>query len=145
MATKTRAARTTATAVKAGKAANDARTNPYVQRFVEDPELRENVREAIEHARKAYKRLNNGKGPAKALMEDKKLQKELHAASEHLKDAGVSLRGKRRKRRGRRLFFLMVVGAIAFVALNEGARKTLMDKVFGAEEEFEYTSTTSPA
>jgi hypothetical protein len=143
MATKTKAARTTA--VKAGKAANEARTNPYLQRFVEDPELRDNVREAIEHARKAYKRLNNGKGPAKALMEDKKLQKELHAASEHLKDAGVSLRGKRRKRRGRKLFFLMVIGAIAFVALNEGARKTLMDKVFGAEEEFEYTSTTSPA
>ena len=45
MATRTQAARTTA--VKAGKAANDARTNPYVQRFVEDPELRENVREAI--------------------------------------------------------------------------------------------------
>ena len=82
MATRTKAARTTA--LKAGKAANDARTNPYVQRFVEDPELRDNVREAIEHARKAYKRLNNGKGPAKALMEDKKLQKELRAASENL-------------------------------------------------------------
>ena len=46
---------------------------------------------------------------------------------------------------GRKLFFLVVIGAIAFVALNEGARKSLMDKVFGAEEEFEYTSTTSPA
>ena len=145
MATTTRAARTTATALKAGKAASEARTNPYVQRFVEDPELRDNVRDAIEHARKAYKRLNNGKGPAKALMEDKKLQKELRAASEHLKDAGETLRGKRKKHRGRKLFFLMVIGAIAFVALNEGARKSLMDKVFGAEEEFEYTSTTSPA
>ena len=143
MATKTKAARTTA--VKAGRAANDARTNPYVQRFVEDPELRDNVREAIEHARKAYKRLNNGKGPAKALLEDKKLQKELRAASENLRDAGETLRGKRKKRRGRKLFFFLVIGAIAFVALNEGARKSLMDKVFGAEEEFEYTSTTSPA
>jgi len=143
MATKTKAARNTA--VKAGRAANDARTNPYVQRFVEDPELRDNVREAIEHARKAYKRLNNGKGPAKALMEDKKLQKELRAASENLRDAGETLRGKRKKRRGRKLFFFLVIGAIAFVALNEGARKSLMDKVFGAEEEFEYTSTTSPA
>ena len=78
-------------------------------------------------------------------MEDKKLQKELRAASENLKDAGETLRGKKRRHRGRKLFFLVVVGAIAFVALNEGARKTLMDKVFGAEEEFEYTSTTSPA
>ena len=40
---------------------------------------------------------------------------------------------------------MALVGAIAFVLLNEGTRKTLMDKVFGAEEEFEYTSTTSPA
>jgi hypothetical protein len=143
MATRTKAARTTA--VKAGKAANEARTNPYVQRFVEDPELRENVRDAIEHARKAYKRLSNGKGPAKALMEDKKLQKELRAASENLRDAGETLRGKRRRRRGRKLLFVALVGALAFVLLNEGTRKTLMDKVFGAEEEFEYTSTTSPA
>jgi hypothetical protein len=131
--------------VKAGKAANEARTNPYVQRFVEDAELRDNVREAIEHARKAYKRLSNGKGPAKALMEDKKLQKELRAASENLRDAGDTLRGKRRKHRGRKLLFVALVGALAFVLLNEGTRKTLMDKVFGAEEEFEYTSTTSPA
>jgi hypothetical protein len=142
MATKTTAR---ATAQKAGKAAVDARTNPYVQRFVEDPELRENVREAIEHARKAYKRLSNGKGPAKALMEDKKLQKELRAASENLQSAGDSLRGKKRRHRGRRLFFVALVGAVAFVLVNEGARKTLMDKMFGAEEEFEYTSTTSPA
>jgi hypothetical protein len=62
-----------------------------------------------------------------------------------LKDAGETLRGKRRKHRGRRLLFVAVIGAITFVLLNEGARKTLMDKVFGAEEEFEYTSTTSPA
>jgi hypothetical protein len=142
MATKTKAARVTA---QAGKAAVDARTNPYVQRFVEDPELRDNVREAIEHARKAYKRLSNGKGPAKALMEDKKLQKELRAASENLQSAGESLRGKKRRHRGRRLFFVALVGAVAFVLVNEGARKTLMDKLFGAEEEFEYTSTTSPA
>ena len=142
MATRTKAAKATAT--KAGKAAVDARNNPYVQRFVEDPELRDNVREAIEHARKAYRRLNNGKGPAKALMEDKKLQKELRAASENLKDAGDSLRGKKRRHRGRKLFFLAIIGAITFVMLNEGARKTLMDKIFGAEEEFEYTSTTSP-
>jgi hypothetical protein len=143
MATRTKAARTTA--VKAGKAANEARTNPYVQRFVEDPELRENVREAIDHARKAYRRLSNGKGPAKALMEDKKLQKELRAASENLRDARETLVGKKRRHRGRKLLFVALVGALAFVLLNEGTRKTLMDKVFGAEEEFEYTSTTSPA
>jgi hypothetical protein len=39
---------------------------------------------------------------------------------------------------------LAVVGAAAFLIVNEGARKALLDRVFGAEEEFEYTSTTSP-
>ena len=143
MATRTRAARTTAT--KAGKAAVDARSNPYVQRFIDDPELRDNVREAIDHARVAYKRMSNGKKPAKALMEDRKLQKELRGAADSLKEAGDHLRGKKRRHRGRKLFALMILGGIAFIILNEGARKTLMDRIFGAEEEFEYTSTTSPA
>jgi hypothetical protein len=143
MATRTKAAKTTAT--KAGKAAAGARSNPYVQRFVEDPELRDNVRDAIEHARVAYKRMSNGKKPAKALMEDRKLQKELREAADSLKEAGDSLRGKKRKRRGRKLLLLVMIGAVAFIVLNEGARKALMDRIFGAEEEFEYTSTTSPA
>ena len=142
MAAKTKAAKTTAR--KAGKAAAGARTNPYVQRFVEDPELRDNVRAAVDHARHAYKRLSNGKGPAKALMEDRKLHKELHKTADSLKEAGDQLRGKRKKHRGRKLLMLAVLGAAAFLIVNEGARKALLDRVFGAEEEFEYTSTTSP-
>ena len=39
---------------------------------------------------------------------------------------------------------LAVLGAAAFLIVNEGARKALLDRIFGAEEEFEYTSTTSP-
>ena len=37
---------------------------------------------------------------------------------------------------------LAVLGAAAFLIVNEGARKALLDRIFGAEEEFEYTSTT---
>lgn len=143
MAAKSKAAKTTAR--KAGKAAVGARENPYVQRFIEDPELRDNVRAAVDHAQQAYKRLSNGKRPAKALMDDKKLHKELRATSASLKEAGDQLRGKRRKRgRGRKLLLLAMLGAAAFLIVNEGARKALLDKIFGAEEEFEYTSTTSP-
>ena len=93
MAARTKAAKTTAR--KAGKAAAGARANPYVQRFIEDPELRDNVRAAVDHARQAYKRLSNGKGPAKALMEDRKLHKELRKTADSLKEAGEQLRGKR--------------------------------------------------
>jgi hypothetical protein len=142
MAAKTKAARTTAR--KAGKAAAGARANPYVQRFIEDPELRDNVRAAVDHARHAYKRMSNGKGPAKTLMEDRKLHKELRRTADSLKEAGEQLRGKRRKHRGRKLLMLAVLGAAAFLIVNEGARKALLDKIFGAEEEFEYSSTTTP-
>ena len=95
MAARTKAAKTTAR--KAGKAAAGARTNPYVQRFIEDPELRDNVRAAVDHARHAYKRMSNGKGPAKALMEDRKLHKELRKTADSLKEAGDQLRGKRKQ------------------------------------------------
>jgi hypothetical protein len=142
MAAKTKAARTTAR--KAGKAAAGARTNPYLQRFVEDPELRDNVRAAVDHAQKAYKRMSNGKAPAKALMEDRKLHRELHKTADSLREAGDQLRGKRKKHRGRKLLMLAVLGAAAFLVINEGARKALLDRIFGAEEEFEYTSTTTP-
>ena len=145
MPTTTKDARNTAR--KAGKAAAGARNNPYVQRLIDDPELRENVRQAFDSARHAYKRMNNGKPPAKALMEDKKIHRDLRDASESLREAADQLRGKRRKRkhRLRRLMLLAIVGGIVALAVSEGARKTVLDKLFGAEEEFEYTSSTSPA
>jgi len=144
MATRTKAARSTA--VKAGKAAAEARTNPYVQRLIEDPELRDNLRDAIDSARHAYKRMHNGKPPTKALMEDKKLQRDLRDATSSLREAADQIRGKRRKRHwGRRLLMLGVVATAAILIVSEDARKSLLDKLFGAEEEFEYTSTTTPS
>ena len=143
MAARTKAARKTAG--KAGKAAAQARTNPYVQRFIEDPELRDNVRSAFESGRKALKRMQNGKGPARALVEDRKLQKELRETADSLKQAADQARGKRRsKHRGRKLLMLLVLGAAAALILSEGTRKAVLDRVFGAEEEFEYTSSTAP-
>ena len=136
-------------AAKAGAgaigAAQAARSNPYVQRMVEDEELRTNLRTAFESAKKAYERMSNGKGPAKALLEDKKTQRELREAATSLREAADSLRGakakKKRRRRGRVL--LLVVAAGAALALSEGLRKKVLDALFGAEEEFEYSSTTT--
>jgi adenylosuccinate synthase len=139
---KKKAAKAGAGAVAAGKA---ARSNPYVQRLVEDDHLRENLRTAYESARKAYERMSNGKGPVKALTDDKKTQKELKEAATSLREAAESLRGakakKKRRRRGRVL--LLIVGVGAALALSEGLRKKVLDALFGAEEEFEYTSTTT--
>ena len=127
--------------------AHEARSNPYVQRLIEDPDLRDNVRAAYDHALAAYRRMSNGKPATKALMEDKKLQRELREASSSLRIAADQIRGKQRKRkhRGRRLVMLLLIGGALTIALSEGARKAVLDTLFGAEEEFEYTSTTSPA
>jgi hypothetical protein len=145
MAAKSKRARESAR--KAGEAASSLRSNPYVQRLIEDEELRDNIREAVDAARDAYVRIMNGKGPAKAIMEDKKVQKDLRVAAESLREASDQLRGKR-KRKGitlGRVLMIAVIGAIIAVLLSEDIRKALLDKLFGAEEEFEYTSTTSPA
>ena len=133
------------TAAKAGGAATAVRTSPYVQRLFEDEDLRDNIREAYEAARDAYARMANGKGPAKALMDDKKVQRDLRKAAESLREASDQLRGKR-ERKGMtfgRLLLLGLIGAIVVMVLSEDARKALMDKLFGAEEEFEYSSSTS--
>jgi adenylosuccinate synthase len=143
MAAKKKAAKAGAGAVAAGKA---ARSNPYVQRIVEDDDLRDNLRTAFESARKAYTRMANGKGPAKAVMEDKKVQKELKEAASSLREAADSLRGakKRKRRRRGRLLVLALVGTGLALVLSEGLRKKALDALFGAEEEFEYTATTTP-
>jgi hypothetical protein len=141
MAAKKKAAKAGAGAFAAGKA---VRSNPYVQRVMEDPELRENLRSAFESARKAYGRMN-GKGPVKAVTEDKKTQKELKDAAASLKEAADSLRGnKKKKSRKGRLFLLAVVGAGVALVASEGLRKKVLDALFGAEEEFEYTASTTP-
>ena len=140
MAAKKKAAKASAGAYAAGKA---VRSNEYVQRFIEDEELRENVRSAFVSAKKAYGRIN-GKGPVKAL-DDKKVQRELKEAANSLKDAADSLRGgKRRKRRKGRLLLIAFVGAGLALAVSEDLRKKALDALFGAEEEFEYTASTTP-
>jgi hypothetical protein len=139
---KKKAAKGAAGAVAAGKA---VASNEYVSRLVEDEELRDNLRTAYESARNAYSRMSNGKGPAKALLDDKKTQKELQNAASELKQAADAIRGgKKRKGKKRTGLLLVVVGAGLALALSEGLRKKVLDALFGAEEEFEYTSTTSP-
>jgi len=141
--TKTRA---TQTADRAADLYSTARENPYVQRLIEDDDLRDSLRSAFEAARGAYLRATgNGKGPVKAVTSDKKVQKDLRKAAESLQEASESIRSKPKRRKGGigRLLLIAIVGAVIALAVSEGARKAVLDALFGAEEEFEYTSTTS--
>jgi hypothetical protein len=136
---------------KAGKAAGaagsayaTARGNQYVQRYLEDEELRDNLRDAYEAARHAYGRITgNGKGPVKAVTSDKKVQRDLRNAADSLREASEQFRGRKRKGRFGKILLLGAVAGGVTLAVSENARKTVMDAIFGAEEEFEYTSTTS--
>ena len=143
---KKQAAQAGAGAVAAGKAVKD---NPYVRRIVEDEELRENVRTAFESARKAYARMSNGKVPARALLEDKRLHSEVGKALGAARDATISLT-KQRKRARKGLTFgrVLIVGAVGSgiaVATSEKLRSKVLDMLFGAEEEFQYTPPPNSA
>jgi hypothetical protein len=132
-------------AQKAQKAAMKARYNPYVKRIVEDEDLRDNLVQAYESARKAYSRLSNGKSPTTQIFDDKKLQKEIKKGAASVKDASMALREAPKKKRGGIGKFLVLGLATAGVALavSSDLRKKVLDTLFGAEEEFEYTSTTT--
>jgi hypothetical protein len=131
---------------KARQAAQQAGSNPYVRRFIEDEDLRASVKEAFDAAKHAYQRMSNGKGPVKALTDDKRVQRDLKTAAENLKEASERIQGKRKKRHPfRKLFVIAIVGGVLAIALNEDLRKSVLDRLFGAEEEFEYTSQTTAA
>ena len=132
---------------RAGDTAKSVASNPYVRRLLEDEELRQNIRVAFEAAKDAYARMSNGKGPAKAILDDKKVHRDLSQAAESFKDAADAIRGRRRGGGfglGKALL-VGIIGAALVLILSEDARNAVLDRLFGAEEEFEYTSTTTPA
>src|SRR3954465_11032089 len=129
-------ARGTTTAGKAADAYSAARSHPYVQRLIEDEQLRNNLRDAYGAARHAYGRVTKNGKPAQRLMDDKKVQRDLRSAADSLREASDQLRGRRRKRGGLgKLIVIGAVGAVVALALSESARKAVMDSLFGAEEE----------
>jgi hypothetical protein len=138
--------RATQTADRATELYSTARQNPYVQRLIEDEELRDSLKNAFEAARGAYTRATgNGHSPVKAVTSDKKVQKDLRSAAENLREASEHLRAPKKKKKsrlGRLILFGIVAGVIALI-VSEDARKTVLDALFGAEEEFEYTSASS--
>jgi hypothetical protein len=142
-------------AAKAAAAAQTAKDNPYLQRIIQDDELRDNMVVAFEAAKNAYGRLNKGKSPTKALVDDKKLHADLKRSADALRDASSALRQapksatptKSKKRKGGigRLLLVAIVGGVVAIAVSEGLRNKVLDALFGAEEEFDYTSNTTPA
>jgi hypothetical protein len=131
--------------------ANIAKSNPYIQRLIEDASLRDNVRSALDSTRSLYDRLTDGKASAKAVFEDKKVQADLRKTVEAVRDVTVALTEAPKERARKGMGFsrkVMIAGLGAGLALvgSEKLRSKVLDVLFGAEEEFEYTPPqTTPA
>jgi hypothetical protein len=127
------------------------KSNPYIHRLIEDAHLRDSIATAMDSSRSAYGRLANGRTPAK-LMEDKKLQRDLQVAFSAARDATTALveAPKKKARKGLtfgRVVIVATVGTGVAMVASEGLRSKVLDTLFGAEEEFEYTppANTTPA
>jgi hypothetical protein len=126
-------------------------SNPYVQSVVSDAKLRKNVSTAVSSGKKAYGRVAKGKSPI-ILLEDKKLHAELGRALGAARDATITLtqiqgrKARRRLNKGRVLIIVTATGVVV-IAANEKLRSKLLDVLFGAEEEFQYTppANSSPS
>ncbi|MGH2872530.1 MAG: hypothetical protein ACRDL5_08710 [Solirubrobacteraceae bacterium] len=135
-----------AVSFNAADLASITKTNPYIQRLIDDSTLRDNVRTALDSGRGAYDRLVSSKAPQRALLDDHKLQGELRRAAEAVRNAAMALSDapkhprptKRRKRRLGRRVAMLVVGAGLALTASESLRSKVLDMLFGAEEEFQY-------
>jgi hypothetical protein len=129
-----------------------AKDNPYIHRLIDDPSLRDRVKAAVDASKNVYERVSDAKTPAKALFDDKKVQADLRNAVEAIRDVTTALTEAPQKEAkkglsfGRTLLIAGVGGVLALVA-SEKLRSKVLDVLFGAEEEFEYTppATTPPA
>lgn len=124
--------------------ASFARSNPYIQQLVNDPKLRKQVQTAIRSSKSAYSRLNHGKVSARGVLEDKKLHQDLGRALGATRDVTIVVVNTKRKRARKRMglgrtMLLIGIGAALALAGSEQLRSKVLDLLFGAEEEFQYT------
>jgi len=127
-----------------GTAAYDA-VRPYVNRALQDDEIRTNVFRAWNAARKVYGELG-GEGPigaASKLSGKESVREDLDTTVKSLSEAIVRMSGKEPRKRGNWGFFLFLAGILVVLfnpATGVTTRKWLKDHLFGSEEEFDYST-----
>lgn len=115
---------------------------PYFDRALQDPELRDNVRNAYASARGLYDELvgNRGvTGVAKRVATDKDLQEELRSAIADLRSAADRVRGKQERKGHSGLVLLGLALAVVFNPFTgPQIRKWISERVFGETDGFTY-------
>jgi len=119
---------------------------PYVQRAIQDEELRENLRSAYATAREVYDELigNRGvSGVATKVANDKEIQDQLRSAIQDLRNAANRIQGQD-THKGRNSSLLLVgiaLGILFNPVTGPATRKKLADMVFGGDD-FTYETPT---
>ena len=124
-----------------------ADVKPYVQRALQDEELRDNLRSAFATARDVYTELIGGRGVtgvAGKVASDKEIQDQLRSAIEDLRSAADRIQGKE-EHKGRNTSLLLAgiaLGILFNPMTGPETRRWLKDKIFGEDEEFGYGSSS---
>jgi hypothetical protein len=120
-----------------------ADVKPYVQRAIQDEELRDNLRSAFATARDVYNELIGGRGVtgvAGKVASDKEIQDQLRSAIEDLRAAAGRIQGKE-EHKGRNTSLLLAgiaLGILFNPMTGPETRRWLKDKIFGEDEDFGY-------
>jgi len=128
---------------KSAKLAPSVETlKPYLDRALNDPGFREDLKEALAAARQLYGPLTKGNGGiahgATKLATDAKVQENLRKALEDFGKAADSLQGKKRKKghKGRKAMLLagLVAGALYNPWSGPHTRQWLLDRIAGDDD-----------
>lgn len=131
----------------AGDAVSSVRSNPYLQRAINDTQLHDDVRAAVAAGKAIAEHLKSNRSAASKLTADN-LYNELQGLAVAVRDAGEAIKNAPQAQKPRRggfgkLLMVGIVGGIAAIALSESLRNKLLDALFGAEEEFQYTPASA--
>lgn len=116
---------------------------PYLERALNDPDFRNDLRDAFEAARELYGPLRKADGgvasSAKVLATDKQVQENLRRAVEDLGSAATTLKGEKKQsksHKGRNTVLLagLVAGALYNPWTGEQTRRWLLDRIAGDDD-----------
>jgi predicted RNA-binding protein len=119
---------------------------PYVERAINDEDLRDNVKAAFQTAREIYDELIGNRSVttvATRVATDKEIQEKLKDAVDELRTAANRVQGK--KEHGARNATLLIAGIALGILFNPvtgpATRKWLADSVFGGDD-FTYENSS---
>ena len=122
-----------------------ARVAPYVEQLLDDENVRENLRGAVQATRQAFGRARRKKRASQALKDRKvqrRVQEAMHAAGEVVSAITREPRRRKRTRRVRALAGLAIGGGGLALALNPDARRKAL--AFLGGEDGGAPDTTAP-